>query len=294
MAAAPQWEAQIAGRLLAGTGGVLLNVLMTKLVADAFAGAETATAMGIFVNSWPVGIAAALLVLPRVAGPADPTGAWSVLALVVLGLALFALGTRPRAGAAPPPPAGRLPARAHTAVLLAGAAWGLYNGALGMIFAFGPALLAERGWTLAAAGGTTSLVLWLVAATLPFGGLIADRTGRPGTVIAAGLTGFGLALAAVPLAPGLATPLFVMAGLCAGLPAGPIMALPQGVLTPATRALGMGLFFTLFYAGVVGAPFVAGALAAASGTAAAAFWLGAALTAAAGAAVLAFRAIART
>ena len=53
------------GRLMAGTGGVLLNVQMTKMVADWFAGKEIATAMAIFVNSWPAGVALSLLTLPR-------------------------------------------------------------------------------------------------------------------------------------------------------------------------------------------------------------------------------------
>ena len=67
MATSGSWELQEAARLAAGIGGVLLNVLMTKMVADWFAGKEIASAMGIFVNSWPVGIALALLVLPRFA-----------------------------------------------------------------------------------------------------------------------------------------------------------------------------------------------------------------------------------
>ena len=64
MAFAPTWEWQIAGRIVAGIGGVLLNVLMAKLVTDWFAGKEIATAMAIFVNSWPAGIALCLFVLP--------------------------------------------------------------------------------------------------------------------------------------------------------------------------------------------------------------------------------------
>jgi len=49
------WSLQIAGRLVAGGGGVLLNVQMSKMVTDQFAGKEIATAMAIFVNSWPPG-----------------------------------------------------------------------------------------------------------------------------------------------------------------------------------------------------------------------------------------------
>jgi MFS family permease len=55
------WPAQLSGRLLAGFGGVLLNVLMSKMVTDWFAGREIATAMAIYVNSWPFGIAIALM-----------------------------------------------------------------------------------------------------------------------------------------------------------------------------------------------------------------------------------------
>ena len=66
MVASEQWGWQIAGRLVAGSGGVLLNVLMTKMVTDWFAGREIATAMAIFVNSWPAGIAISLLILPAI------------------------------------------------------------------------------------------------------------------------------------------------------------------------------------------------------------------------------------
>ena len=64
MAFGGSWSWQVAGRLIAGTGGVLLNVQMTKMVADWFAGKEIATAMAIFVNSWPAGVALSLLTLP--------------------------------------------------------------------------------------------------------------------------------------------------------------------------------------------------------------------------------------
>jgi MFS family permease len=60
------WPAQIIGRLIAGSGGVLLNVLLTKMAADWFVGFEIATAMAIFANAWPVGIAICLMVLPAI------------------------------------------------------------------------------------------------------------------------------------------------------------------------------------------------------------------------------------
>src|SRR5260370_12287792 len=51
MALSNSWAVQIAGRLVAGAGGVLLNVQMTKMVTDWFAVKAIATAMAIFANS---------------------------------------------------------------------------------------------------------------------------------------------------------------------------------------------------------------------------------------------------
>jgi cyanate permease len=62
-------------------------------------------------------------------------------------------------------------------VLTAGLVWGFYNAALGVVFGFGPLMLVERGWTLAAASSATSIVLWLVVISVPLGGVIADRSG---------------------------------------------------------------------------------------------------------------------
>ena len=53
------------------------------------------------------------------------------------------------------------------------------------------------------------------------------------------------------------------------------MSLPARVLAPATRAIGMGIFYTLFYAAMMLGPAVGGACAKWAGTAAAAFDFGA-------------------
>ncbi|MFZ5963696.1 CynX/NimT family MFS transporter [Thalassococcus sp. BH17M4-6] len=289
------WGGQIAGRLLAGTGGVLLNVLMSKVVTDYFAGREIATAMGIFVNSWPVGIAAALLVLPLVAtggGLALALGA--VLASTAAGLAVFLWGTAPTAaGSAGAAPKERLRGAPLAAVLCAGAIWGLYNGALGMVFGFGPAMLVGKGWSLAAASATTSVTLWLVAVSVPLGGYLADRTGQRDAVMVAGFAAFAALLILAPSSGNNALLVFALLGLSAGLSAGPIMSLPAQVLGAGTRAVGMGIFFTLFYVGVVFAPVVAGIAAQRTGLAGVAFYQGAVMLAACGLALWAFRGLAR-
>jgi MFS family permease len=92
MALSHSWSVQIAGRLVSGAGGVMLNVQMTKIVADWFAGKEIATAMAIFVNSWPAGIALALLTLPLI-GTAYGVAAVHLAVAVLIGIAFILLAS---------------------------------------------------------------------------------------------------------------------------------------------------------------------------------------------------------
>jgi MFS family permease len=278
MAFAPTWHWQIAGRIVAGIGGVVLNVLMSKMVTDWFAGKEIATAMAIFVNSWPAGIAFCLFLLPAiVAAKGIATALLLTTAFCALGFVLLATLYRspPHAGSgAPVPPAAWPRPPAIRAMVAAGSIWGLFNAAIGMVFGFGTILLVERGWGLAAAGSATSLVLWLISISVPFGGILADRTGKHMEIMLIGFALFAVTLLGATRTDAV-VPAFVALGLVGGLSAGPIMSLPARVLTPPVRAVGMGIHFTLFYVFVVAAPIVAGILSTRIGTAGTAFDLGA-------------------
>ena len=275
MALTDSWNWQIAGRLVAGAGGVLLNVQLTKMVADWFAGDEIATAMAIFVNSWPAGIALSLLTLPLI-GTAHGVGAvhLAVAALMALGIVLAA-GYRPPSSAATAATSSvRFDFHAAMAVTVAGLIWGLFNVGFATIFSFGPAMLAERGWSIAAAGSIISIVLWLSLLSVPFGGFVADRIKRPQTVLVVGCMIFaGLML--VFSHSGAVIASVIALGLISGQPAGPMMSLPAGLLQPMTRAIGMGLFYTVYYAAMMLGPIAGGACAKWGGSAAAAFDFGA-------------------
>ena len=72
-------------------------------------------------------------------------------------------------------------------------------------------------------------------------------------------------------------PIVVALGMLSGLAAGPILSLPPRVLEADTRALGMGVFFSISYIGLVLGPTLGGKYATWAGSAAAAFDLGAAV-----------------
>jgi MFS family permease len=276
MAFGASWSIQIAGRLVAGAGAVIMSVQMTKMLTDWFAGKEIATAMAIFVNSWPAGCAVSLLALPSI-GTAYGVGAvhLGVAAVIGCGIVLLATAYRAPAEAAVVPATGlRLDRHSAIAVCAAGLIWGLFNVGFATIISFGPSMLVERGWSVAAAGSTLSIVLWVSVASVPFGGFLADRIGRPVLILVAGCIAFAALLIALPRSSAVIT-IAVALGLVSGLPVGPIMSLPARVLAPATRAIGMGIFYTVYYAAMMLGPVIAGACAKWTGSAAAAFDFGA-------------------
>ena len=275
MVASNSWGWQIAGRLIAGGGGVLISVLMTKMVTDWFAGKEIATAMAIFVTSWPVGIATSLLTLSAVGTAAGVSAAYlSVAAMIGLGMLLLVVGYRsPSVAAAVPSAASRLDRNTLFAVIIAGVIWGVFNIGFTMIFSFGPTLLVERGWSITAAGSAISIVLWFAALSGIAGGFLADWTRRPQSVLVIGCVLFALLMLALPRSAAV-IPIVIAIGAISALPAGPIMSLPARVLQPQTRAIGMGIFFTVFYAVMMLGPAIGGAIAKWTGGAAAALDFG--------------------
>ena len=278
MALAAFWSVQIAGRLVAGAGGVILSVQLTKMLTDWFAGKEIATAMAIFVNSWPAGVAISLLVLPLI-GTTFGVGAVHLSVAAFGGCAILLLMIAYRSPPDAPVASSttlRLDRNVAIAVIAAGLIWGLFNVGFAVIFSFGPSLLVERGWSIASAGSTISIVLWLAVFSVPLGGLVADRTKRPEWVLVTGCVVFAMLMTALPRS-GSVVLIVIALGLISGQPAGPIMSLPARVLRPETRAIGMGLFFTVFYACMMMGPVLGGACAKWAGTAAAAFDFGAAV-----------------
>jgi cyanate permease len=261
-----------AGRLLAGIGAVLLNVLMAKMVTDWFAGLrEIVLAMAIFVNSFPIGIGLAQLSLGALAAAAGWASAFAATgALALLALLLLRIGYRahPNDGAAMP--AGteqRISGREVALVSLAGALWGGLNGSFAVTIGFAPTFLVQGGLSPGQTGLVVGVATWLSVASVQAGGVLAQRRASPAVLMLAGCLVWAACL--VALGAGLGTVTLLTAGLAMGLPVGVIMALPAQALRPENRAIGMGLFYTWLYVGHAGLPPAAGWVKDATGLAAA-------------------------
>ncbi len=122
---------------------------------------------------------------------------------------------------------------------------------------FGPTFLTARGLALEEAAWMVSLGTWLGIGTIPLGGYLAQRWGRPNLVMMVSLTAAVGICAVLPWADSPLLP-FIAFGVFAWAPAGPIMALVSETLSADNRAQGMGLFYTWYYAGMGALPPLAG------------------------------------
>jgi cyanate permease len=144
------------------------------MVTDWFAGREIVVAMGIFVNSFPLGIGLALISLTRLVGAAGWSAAMQATAVLSLAALLLMVLAYRRHSIRPQPEAATkfvpsISAQEAAMVSLVGIIWGLLNGVYSIYLASrrsslgaaasappkrasgGARLVARGGWRVSAA-----------------------------------------------------------------------------------------------------------------------------------------------
>ena len=267
-AAGGDFGAAIAGRIFSGAGAVLLNVVLTKMVADWFSEKQLVTAMSLLVTSWPLGIGLGLVTQGAIAAefawPASMvvTSALSALAFVLAWLTYAEPIGASAAGAATRLLRG-LSLREASLVSGVGVVWMLFNVGFILVVSFTPTFLTETGSSVASSGFVTSLTMWITILALPLGGLLVERLGHDTLIMVLSFLAMGAAMVVLPFVSILA--MVIVVGISAGPPAGALMALATKVIRPENRSIGMGVYFTWYYAGMAALPFVAGFVRDASG-----------------------------
>jgi len=294
---AESFAAANAARFTSGIGAVILNVLMTKMVTDLFAGRERLLAMSVLINSWPIGIGISLAVV----GPLGELAGWrwgvaSSALFATIGLAVVATLYRPTAAggssAAVPPAAsgigiGVLTRLEWSLLAIGSLPWLLYNAAYQIVLSFLPSFLVGNGLGIAHAGWLVAVNTVMFVVSVQAGGFLLERSARPewlchATIVAWCATLLFIAAGSAPL------PWLVLGGLLGGIPAAALVSAPGEFLRPESRGAGMGVFYTVYYLGCAVLPTLAGALYDASGGKAA-LWMAAATAFLAAATLFAFR-----
>ena len=258
----PNFGIALCCRLGSGVGAVMLNIVVSKLVMDRFGDASLGTAMGVLLGAWPLGIGVGSIVLPYAVDLIGWRGVMLATAACCAGFLIMAAAVVPRGVphvAVMRSGAGVLRLGMSplviAAVVVAGMVWMLANAGYIILLGLAPSYFAEHGMSLATAGWVLSLASFGTIPVGPVGGWLGSRTGRPMLITA---VSYLLVAPLFLLVPGTSHPalLLLLVGVIFGLPAGLIVAMPARVLRPDQRAVGMGLFYSVFYAGLgVFAPF---------------------------------------
>jgi predicted MFS family arabinose efflux permease len=286
LAAAPGFGVALAGRLVSGAGAVLLLVALPAIVAGRFAGPVLPAAMGTLLAGYPLGLGLGFVILPLFGSWRAAMATTGILALVALAAAAATL-TGTSGSATGTRPGFRLRAGEVWAVTAAGLVWGLPNAGLAVVLGFAPMLFVDQGMATEAAGALASVVAFATVPVGPLGGWMLGRLRRPllgiaGGIALASLATLGLTLDVAPAV------LLIVVGMTLGSTAGPIVALPAAVLAPERRALGMGLFWTVFFVPMTIVPPLAGLVRDLTGDAAAPLSVAAAFAATALPALVAY------
>jgi MFS family permease len=249
------------GRTLSGIGGVLVNILLARMVADWFRGRELQTSLGLMLAAWPFGMALALMVL----GPLALIASWRVAEYATVVAAALALAVMALIYQDPPAAAGaeavrlrlNVPRRVWVLAISAGVGWALLNASIIVVASFAPSFLMSRGASVSHAGLITGAALWISIVSVPLGGLVADRVNRPKLLIVTGCLAAAASMVAIACAP-VPAAWMVVTGILLGLPPSIMMALLPRAVPAEHLATALGVFYSLFYLGMAVSQTLAG------------------------------------
>jgi predicted MFS family arabinose efflux permease len=266
-----------AGRVVAGFGAVALTVLQPKAVADRFRGTAFNVAMGILVGAFPIGIGLGQLTQGRLAEAFGWPAAFVAGAALAAVATIVLWATWRNVGAATSR-AMNWPSRHEMGLMvLAGMIWTSFNAGYFNFLGYLPSVIAHSGQPGWVADAAIFMASWGNLPTMMLGGAIAARLGAVPVflvacvleVVAVG----GMGLANWPLLWS------VLFGTFATMHAGIIVAWGTLSAKPENRAVGMGIFYTVYYIGGTITPALCGHAADLMGSASGAFLCAGALSA---------------
>lgn len=289
----------LTGRIIGGFGAVFITVPAAKILTDWFVGKEMATAMSVLGVAWPVGIAIGMSSLPFINVWFD----WRIAvyltaaapALAIILVAILPVSGRDELSSGNPQdraPLWSIGRREFWIIIAGGFAWPLMSTGGYVVFSsYAPVMLIDRGLPHTSAALVISILSWLLILIIPLGGYLADRTGKKDLMFWGGCLLAAFAIAMVPVMEPV-QPWVILAAML-GFTVGMVMALPGEVLSPKSRATGLGLYYTIYYTGTGILPAVAGWIQDVTGSPAYVIWFSAACLAMAPLSLLAFRILQR-
>jgi predicted MFS family arabinose efflux permease len=234
-ALAPTFGVLVAGRLVFGIGGLVVNLLLARLLTVAFSGRELALAMGVFMATYPASMITVFSLHPALFSALGWRNELLLLAgLVALAIPLFlvAVGRDPAPGTTSgsrPALLPRSPVVPRPLAILA-VVWLLFFAVHSSVLTFAPSWAGADVRALL----IVTLVMWVAMIGSPAVGTLIDRTARPHRWAVAGLAVQGITLAGMASGRLDPSPAMLGIGAAAALVPTAVYALP-GRLVEAHR-----------------------------------------------------------
>jgi len=220
-----------------------------KMVSDRFEGREFLVVMGLLVGAFPVGVGLVGLSLgPLVRGVGWPGLFFAGAGIATAALLLFWPNSLRALPASVARSGWTLPSRRECLlVMVAGLVWTAYNAGYYGFLSYLPSVLAVRQHPASVTAFVLTVATWSNLPATVVGGSLAGRFGNTPVFLAGTVAGVvavaGPAFVDWPLLWG------VLFGTVASLHAGVIVAVGTLSARPENRAVGMGLFYTVYYVG---------------------------------------------
>jgi len=242
------------GRTISGVGAVGMIVLQGKVIGDWFTGRRFMIGISVSVCAYPVGVGLAQLLLPPIMHRAGWQAAFMSCAIPsAAALILFLASYRPR----PHPEAQvtrfSLPSRSECLLLaIAGMMWTAYTSGYAGYMSYVPSTLTGRGDSQSMIGLVMVIATWGNVPATMWGGDLSARFGAL-RVFLIGTAALVIGMIGTAMAGGLLWWAFLV-GVLGSIHPGVIMAVGTLSSKPENRAVGMGLFYTLYYLGGTAGP----------------------------------------
>jgi MFS family permease len=246
------------GRSTAGVGAIAMIVLQNKIIADWFTGRHFMLAISVSVAAYPIGIGLAQLVLPPLTlAYGWETGFLSGAVPMAIALAMFLASFRPAPHAVSVSRSFSFPSgRECLLLVIGGMIWTAYTSGYTGYTSYVPSVMAVRGEGLVLTGLVLTIATWgNVPATLMGAGLAARFGAFRIFLLGTGALVLGIGGTALLDWP---VTLAVVVGVVGSFHPGVIMAVGTLSARPENRAVGMGLFYSVYYAGGAVVPALCG------------------------------------
>ncbi|MFC1995381.1 nitrate/nitrite transporter [Chloroflexota bacterium] len=255
------------GRVIAGIGGITLNIVSIQILSRWFRGREIGTATGIYNTAMPIGTIISLTTF----GALAESWGWRMpifitMMISIVGLIAFLVLYKPALV-----PSQRTKTdkeeritglfsnlmKIGVSMWLVGFCWMLFNASVISFLTFAPDFFILKGYSIGYAGFLASLLMWGAFVLSPMLGRLVDKVGNNDVFIMVGSILIAGAIYLVTKSTNYLFPMIVMAVAVPFLPVA-VLSLPSKILKYENLGLGLGILYTVNGIGMVFGPYVTG------------------------------------